>query len=129
MKLSLIAFAMLLAPILAHAQGPVCNSAAIPICSAPPLPGANYTKAGAIPTTATRVTVGDAYISQIVLSGGATGVTVTITDGNGIIVLNAVSLAANSTYVISFPEGYWCQGGFSIFANAAGSSFQIKLKQ
>ena len=125
---TLITLALLAIPAIAQVK-PSCNTAAIPVCSAPPLSGVNYTKAGAIPASITNVTVQDAYIKQIVLVGGFAAVTVTVTDGNGVSVLLAVSLAANSTYVIAFPEGYWCQGGFTIIASGTGATFQIKLQQ
>ena len=77
-----------------------------------------------LPNTPTDVTTMDTWLFQVVLNNKTAGaVTVTITDNAGtpLDLLTAVSIAANTAYVIAFPEGQYMPGGFKWSASAATS--------
>ena len=46
-------------------------------------------------------------------------------------VLAAVLIAANTTYIISWPDGrlYWAPSGFTALASGAGLTFSVAFRQ
>lgn len=71
--------------------------------------------------TATAAVSKDCLIYQLTLNNKTAGaVTVTVTDINAtpLDLLTTVSIAANTTYVIAFPEGQLMVGGFKWSASA-----------
>lgn len=93
-------------------------------------------KPQAVPTSLTAVVAGvDAYLDGIVIvipaAAAASGVTVTIQDGQGtpIPLIPAITTGGASVSVGSFPFGYWCPGGISIQASGAGTYFYASWRQ
>ncbi len=77
-----------------------------------------------LPNTATSVTTTDTWIYQIALNnktGGAITVTITDINTSPLDLVTAVSIAANTTYVIVFPEGQYMPNGFKWSASAGSS--------
>jgi len=77
-----------------------------------------------VPNVAADLTTTDSVIFQISLANISAGaVTLTIKDraGSPKSLMEAVSIAANTTYVIAFPEGVWMTGGINWVASAANS--------
>lgn len=77
-----------------------------------------------LPNTATTVIGVDCWIYQLMFNnktGGAVTVTVTDIAGTPLDLLTTVSIAANTAYVIAFPEGQFMSGGFKWSASAATS--------
>ncbi len=77
-----------------------------------------------VPNVATDLTTTDSVIFQITLANITAGaVTFTVKDkaGSPKSLLEAVSIAANTSYVIAFPEGVWMTGGITWSASAANS--------
>jgi hypothetical protein len=108
----------------AHAQSPAsCNAATIPLCSYGSMGSELQIKPRAVPTSAATVTAQDAYLRTVVISNATSGaITFTLADrqASPVSALGAVSIAANTTYVISFPDYYWCPGGFTVVASGSG---------
>lgn len=67
-----------------------------------------------VPTSSTSLSSTDTYVFQITASN-VTGsdATLTVTDGTGKYLLPAVTIAANTTYVMAFPEGQKMTSGMS----------------
>jgi hypothetical protein len=124
---------LLLAAIAAIA--PLCAQTILPTCSgSPSLCSAAYPvadvqiKPQAIPTSQTTIAGADVFLKSVVLSNPTgSAITVTLADKQGtpVSLLGAVSVAANTTYVMTFPANayYWCPGGFTIQASASGATF------
>ena len=77
-----------------------------------------------IPNVAADLTTEDSYVFQIVLVNKTAGaVTVTITDkaSPAKTLIPTVSIAANTSYVIAYPEGVKMTGGINWVASAASS--------
>ena len=94
--------------------------------------GAVQIKPQAVPTSSTAVTGYDAYLKMITVTNTTAGaLTFTLADGQAapVAVLQAVPIAANTTYVISFPSLYWCPGGFTVAASGAGLRFYATWTQ
>lgn len=74
-----------------------------------------------VPTEAVDVVATDVYVEEITLSNtSGSAATVTIKDKQGTprSILEAVSIAANTTYVITFPKGRYMPGGVNWVASA-----------
>jgi len=77
----------------------------------------------AVPTSPADVTTSDARIVEVTLTNTTAGaLTVTITDkqASPLAFLSAVSIAANSTYVIETPGLRYMPGGISWSASGSG---------
>jgi len=76
-----------------------------------------------VPDSATDLSTTDTWIFQIVLSTGGSGTTISIYDKatSAKYLLNGVSIAANTTYVITFPEGVKMKNGVTWSAGAAST--------
>jgi hypothetical protein len=129
--LSLAALAAL-ATACAFAQAPTCGTQTIPICTAGSPSGDAQIKPQAVPTSTGTVTTYDAYLKSVTVANTTAGaVTFTLADrqASPIAVLSAVSIAANTTYVIVFPTPQWCPGGFTVIAGGAGLNYAASWKQ
>lgn len=72
----------------------------------------------------TDLTTSDTWVFQITIANKTAGaVTATVQDkqGSPVCALCTVSIAANTTYVIAFPEGLKFKSGLSVQAGAANS--------
>jgi hypothetical protein len=97
-----------------------------------PTSGDAQVKAQAIPTSTTIVTSDNADVyGLVIMNTTASAITVTVADRqtSPIALMSSVSVAANSTYVLSFPWGYPMQNGFTVIASGAGATFHAKWKQ
>lgn len=77
-----------------------------------------------IPNVAADLTTEDSYVFQIVLVNKTAGaVTVTIVDRAtpAKTLIPTVSIAANTSYVVAYPEGVKMNGGINWVASAASS--------
>lgn len=122
-KIKLLAALFLAACAPAIGQVATCSTATIPLCTLGNSGAAVQTKPAAVPTSAGIVTTYDAYLQTITVANTTAGaLTFTLADrqASPIAVLSAVSIAANSTYVIVFPVNYWCPGGFTVLASGSG---------
>ena len=91
-------------------------------------------KPQAVPTSSTVVTSYDAWLSTITITnttGSAVTVTVADQQASPVKLLNSVSIAANTTYVVTFPakKEYWLPGGFTIQAGGSGLNFFAAWRQ
>lgn len=131
-KLRLAALALVCAAA-AFAQNPAtCNSATIPLCTMGQPAGDTQIRPQAVPTSTGTVTTNDAYLKTVTITnttGGALTVTLADRQASPIAVLSAVSIAANTTYVIVFPVPYWCASGFTIVASGGGLNYYASWKQ
>ena len=83
-----------------------------------------------IPNVAADLTTEDTYVFQIVLVNKTAGaVTVTITDKatSAKTLVPTLSIAANTTQILSYPEGVKMTGGINWVAGAA-SSIDAEIK-
>lgn len=114
----------LLAALPAFAQNPAtCGAQTIPICTPGGGSGSVQIKPQAVPTSTGVVAASDAYLKTITVTNTTAGaLTFTLADrqASPIAVMSAVSIAANTTYVIVFPALYWCPGGFTALASGSG---------
>jgi hypothetical protein len=125
-------FLLLFAASGAFAQIATCNSATIPICSTGAASVDVQIKPVAVPTILTIVAPLDAYLKTVTVSNPTAGaITFTLADrqASPVSVVGAVSIAANTTYVIVFPAGYWCPSGFTVLASGAGLTFYAGWRQ
>ena len=134
-RLSRLALAGVLAAAAAFAQSAAsCNSATPAICTMGTTPtGDVQVKPQSVPTSTTTVTGVDAYLKQITVTN-TTGSPVTFTladkQASPVAVLSAVSIAANTTYVIRFADTpYWCPGGFTVAAGGSGLTWYGSWRQ
>jgi hypothetical protein len=114
------------------AQTATCNTATPAICSAPDGNGVVQIKPQAVPTSSTAVTTYDAYLHTITIANTTSGaLTFTLADrqASPVSAMSAVSIAANRTYVIVFPNGYWCPGGFTVIASGSGLTWYGRWAQ
>lgn len=77
-----------------------------------------------VPAVATDLTTTDSVIYQIVIANKtAAAVTFTVLDKAATpkSLLSAVSIGANTTTVVTFPDGVWMTGGINWSASAANS--------
>jgi hypothetical protein len=93
--------------------------------------GSMRAKPQAVPTTLTTVTSYDSLLDQLTISNTTAGsITVTVQDRQASpVAVLAAPIAAGTTYVISFPKGYLCPGGFAVQASGAGATFQAEWRQ
>lgn len=126
---------LLLAAFAALAYGqstPTCSSATIPLCGAGQPSGDMQVKPQAVPTSTGNVAFVDSYLKSVTVANTTAGaITFTLADrqASPIAVLSAVSIAANTTYVIVFATPYWCPGGFTVLAGGAGLNFYSAWRQ
>jgi hypothetical protein len=109
-----------------------CNAATPAICSPGAPSGDVQIKPQAVPTSTTVVTAYDAYLKTVTVSNPTSGaITFTLSDrqASPLAVLGAVSIAANTTYVIAFPFYYWCPGGFTVTSSGAGLTWYAGFRQ
>ena len=89
-------------------------------------------KPQAVPTSAAIVASYDAYLKTITVTnttGGALTFTLADRQASPIAVMTAVSIAANTTYILSFPSLYWCPGGFTVLASGTGLNYYASWLQ
>ncbi len=113
-------------------QLPTCNSATVPVCSNGTPSGDVQIKPQSVPTSSTAVTTSDAYLKSVTITNTTgSAVTFTLSDrqASPVAALSAVSIAANTTYVVSFPNLYWCPGGFTVTAGGSGLNFYAAWRQ
>ena len=116
----------------AFGDPPTCSGTPIATCSSGSPSGSVQIKPQAVPTSSTAVTGYDAYLKTITVTNTTAGaLTFTLADRQAapIAVLQAVSIAANTTYVIVFPSLYWCPGGFTVASSGAGLNFYAAWTQ
>lgn len=116
----------------AAAQIAMCSTATIPLCTPGNAAALVQIKPQAVPTSTTIVTIFDAYLSTITVSNPTSGaITFTLADrqASPIAALPAVSIPANTAYVIVWPAGYWCPNGFTITSSGAGLTVYGAFKQ
>lgn len=109
-----------------------CNSATVPVCTTGSPSGDVQIKPQAVPTSSTTVTSYDAYLKTVTVANTtASPITFTLADkqGSPVNVLSAVSVPANTTSVITFPDLYWCPGGFTVQAGGNGLNFYASWRQ
>lgn len=81
-----------------------------------------------VPSSPTTLTSVDSWIFQIVLANSTSGaLTVTIQDKQGtpVCILCSVSLPANTTYIVPFPEGLKFESGITWSASGSGVNAAI----
>ena len=109
-----------------------CNNATPALCSAGTPSTVVQIKPQAVPTSTTIVTAQDAWLMTITVSnptGGAITFTVADKQASPIAVVGAVSVGANTTYILSWPVFYWCPGGFTVTSGGAGLTWFGKWAQ
>ena len=74
-----------------------------------------------VPNVAADLTTTDTWIFQLTITTGSSGTTLTINDRatSAKSLLNSVSLAANTTYILTWPEGVKMKNGINWVAGAA----------
>jgi hypothetical protein len=128
-------FATLAAALLipcAFAQNATCNNSTPALCGPGSPAGDTQIKPQAVPTASQVVTTYDAYLKTITITNTTAGaLTFTLSDRqpSPVAVLAAVAVAANTTYVIVFPNFYWCPSGFSVVASGAGLNWYGAFRQ
>jgi hypothetical protein len=108
-----------------------CNSAVPAVCALQPPSSPSQVKPQAVPASVTVVAIYDAYLQMVTVTNTTAGaLTFTLADRQStpVAVLSAVSIAANTTYVITFPL-YWCPGGFTVLAGGSGLNFYASWRQ
>jgi hypothetical protein len=86
----------------------------------------------AVPTMTTTVIGADAYLKTITVSNstsGAIAFSVCDKQGSPICAVPAISVEANSVYVIPWPFYYWCPSGFTVLAGGSGLTFYVSWRQ
>lgn len=76
-----------------------------------------------VPAVAADLATTDATIWQIMVCNTTAGaITFTVTDKQATprYILPAVSIAGNTTYIVSWPEGQYCDSGISWVASGVG---------
>ncbi len=114
------------------ADPPTCRGTPIAVCTGGSPAGVAQIKPQPVPTSTTAVAVYDAYLKTVTVTNTTAGaLTFTLADAQAtpVAVLSAVLIAANTTYVIVFPDSYWCPGGFTVTASGAGLTFYAAWKQ
>ncbi len=87
-------------------------------------------KPQAVPTGVTVVTPNDALIDMIVVTA-TSATTFSISDGQGtpIPIYPTVTTTSQTTYMASFPAGYYAPGGIIITAGGSGLTYYMSFKQ
>jgi len=86
----------------------------------------------AAPTSLTQVTPYDAMLFGVTVTNttaGALTFTLQSRDASPIAFLSAVSIPANSSYVVAIPFGLWMVRGFSVVASGAGLNYYAQWRQ
>ena len=89
-------------------------------------------KPQAVPTSTTTVTISDSYMigfTVINTTAGALTITVASREASPVALLSAVSIAANTTYVVSIPYGHWMVNGWTVTSSGAGLVYYATWKQ
>jgi hypothetical protein len=109
-----------------------CNAATPAVCGAG-LPQSDVQiKPQAVPTSTTVVATYDAYLKTVTVANTTAGaLTFTLADrqASPIAAMAAVSIAANTSYVIVWPALYWSPGGFTVLASGSGLTYFAAWKQ
>lgn len=118
----------------ASAQVATCNSATVPLCTVGNAGAETVIKPLAVPTSTTIVTTFDAYLKVITINNPTSGaIAFSLCDKQSVPVCvpGAASIAANTTYILVWPDGrlYWCPGGFTILAGGAGLTVAGRFNQ
>ena len=119
-------------PAFAQNSQATCNAATPAVCGAGTPASDVQVKPQAVPTSTTVVAASDAYLKTVTVvntTGGALTFTLSDRQGTPVALLAAVSVSANTTYVISFPALYWCPSGFTVAASGTGLNFYGAWKQ
>jgi hypothetical protein len=114
------------------AQTATCNSATVPVCTNGTPSGDVQIKPQAVPQSTTTVTASDAYLKSVTITNtSGSPVTFTLADkqASPVAAMSAVSVGANTTYVVTFPDKYWCPGGFTVAAGGSGLNFYASWRQ
>ena len=111
-----------------------CNAATIPVCSVATPTTDVQIKPQAVPTSTTNVAFSDAYLKGITVNNptsGAIAFSICDRQATPVCVPGAASIAANTTYILVWPDGrlYWCPGGFTVIASGAGLTFYGAWRQ
>jgi hypothetical protein len=138
-KLLLIAALAAFTIIAAFAQNSVatCNNASIPVCGMGAPQSRVQVKPQAVPTSTTAIATVDAYLRMITISNPTAGaITFTLADrqGSPISALGAVSIGANTTYIVIWAKeedemGYWCPNGFTLTSSGSGLTWYGAWRQ
>ncbi len=86
----------------------------------------------AVPTSLTTVAAYDAMLYGVTVTNttaGAITFTLQSRDSSPVAFLSAVSIAANTTYVIAVPFGVWMVRGFSVQASGVGLTYYAQWRQ
>jgi hypothetical protein len=89
-------------------------------------------KPQAAPTSLTAVTTYDSSVIAVTVTNTAvSALTFTLQSRETVPValLSAVSIAPNTTYVVSLPYGHWMVNGMSVQASGAGLIYYIQWRQ
>ncbi len=132
MKIQLTA-ALLIFSAAAFGQVAVCAGSPV-TCTVGTTATSAQIKPRAVPTSPTAATSVDAYIVTLTITNTTAGaITFTLTDqqASPTDLMTAVSIAANSTYIVPIPNGayIWCPGGFKVSAGGAGLNWYAKWAQ
>lgn len=85
-----------------------------------------------VPTSLTVVTTQDSMLTGITITnttGGALTFTLQSGQPSPVVFLPAVSIAANTTYVVNIPFGVWMVRGFSVQASGSGLRYYAQWRQ
>lgn len=94
--------------------------------------GIQETSLAAVPTSNTNIAGADSWLFQLHINNSTGGaVTFTLTDAQGtpVAALSAVSIGANTAYVMAWPFGLYLQGGFNIQAGGSGLKYSAVWRQ
>lgn len=130
--LSLAALSLALSPAPLFAQAGACNSATVPICSIGVGTVDVQITPQAVPTSTTVVAAKDAYIKSVTVANttsGALMVSLCDRQTTPVCALTAVSIGANTTYIVTWPTLYWAPGGFTVIASSTGLVFYARFAQ
>jgi hypothetical protein len=91
-------------------------------------------KGQAVAASTVVVTTGDAYLKGFTISNPTSGaISFSLCDRQSVPVclVPAVSVAANTAYIIVWPDGrlYWAPGGFTFLASGVGLTAQGSFLQ
>jgi hypothetical protein len=118
----------------AFGQVATCNTATVPLCTAGNAGSDVQIKPQAVPTSTTIVTAQEAYLKGVTVTNPTAGpIAFSLCDRQAVAVcvLGAVSITANTTYILVWPDGrlYWCPLGFTVLASGAGLTMEAKWLQ
>lgn len=134
LALFLAAFALpaFVAPQLRAQLPATCGTQTIPLCSAGGGSGALQIKPQAVPTSTAVVAATDAYLKTVTVANTTSGaLTFSLCDrqASPVCVTSAVSIAANTSYILTWLNLYWCPNGFTVAASGTGLVFYAAFNQ